>query len=200
MKKNNTNNRLLKKSVFFKSKTASLIRHLFYVSIFTILFSACSSDDGASDPKSSDYYFRASLDGRKVDFYVVNFQGGGNDNRFEQIVIGGYEAPLPAKIGELAPPSLDFEIWKLGGNITAGTYSTPVDQEMVARYAIQTPNGTIIYSTRTADDIFTVKIESISKNGIKGTFSGKVRNMDSGAAIDITEGTFNLPYLDVINP
>ncbi|MNT91977.1 hypothetical protein D3C72_2331680 [compost metagenome] len=71
---------------------------------------------------------------------------------------------------------------------------------MVARYAVQTKDGTILYSTRTADDIFTVKIESISKSGIKGTFSGKVRNLDSGVAIEITEGTFNLPYLDIINP
>lgn len=147
----------------------------------------------------SEYYFRASLNGRKVDFYNVNFQGGGNDNRFEQIVIGGYEAPFP-KIGEPLPPSLDFEIWKLGGDIKTGTYATPTDEEMVARYAIQTPNGTILYSTRTADDIFTVKIESISKMGIKGTFAGKVRNLDSAQAIDITEGTFNLPYLEIVNP
>ncbi|MDQ1165484.1 hypothetical protein [Flavobacterium sp. SORGH_AS_0622] len=71
---------------------------------------------------------------------------------------------------------------------------------MVARYAIQTPNGTILYNTRTADDIFTVKIESISKSGIKGTFSGKVRNMESGAVINITDGSFNLPYMDIVNP
>lgn len=187
------------KSSFFKSKTASFLRQFFPLLVLVLLVSACSSDDSGSNQSDSDYYFRASLDGRKVDFYTVNFQGGGNDNRFEHIVIGGFEAPYP-KLGEPLPPSLDFEIWKLGGDIKAGTYSTPIDQEMIARYAVQTANGTILYNTRAADDIFTVKIESISKSGIKGTFSGKVRNLDSGIAIEITEGTFNLPYEDIINP
>lgn len=188
---------LVTKPAFLKNRTARFVKQFFYVSILAVLFSACSSDEKGSDENNSDYYFKAALDGRKINFYNVNFQGGGNDNRFEQIVIGGDETP--SKTGQLAPPSLDFEIWKLGGDIKAGTYSTPTDQEMVARYAVQTPNGTILYNTRAADDIFTVKIESISKSGIKGTFSGKVRNLDSGAVIEITEGTFNLPYLDVIN-
>lgn len=190
---------LVCKARFSKNKPAGLLLMLFYTAISAVFFSACSSDEDGPNKTRSQYYFRASLDGRKVDFYNVNFQGGGNDNRFEQIVIGGYEAPFP-KIGQQLPPSLDFEIWKLGGDITAGTYSTPADQEMVARYAVQRPEGTILYSTRTADDIFTVKIESISKSSIKGTFSGKVRNLDSGQAIAITEGVFNLPYLDIVNP
>lgn len=194
-----TNRFVVLKARFFKNKTAGLLSMLFYVTISAIVFSGCSSDEGGADKTESNYYFRATLDGRKVEFYTVNFQGGGNDNRFEHIVIGGYEAPFP-KLGESLPPSLDFEIWKLGGDIKAGTYSTPTDEEMVARYAIQTPNGTIIYSTRTADDIFTVKIESISKSGIKGTFSGTVRNLDSGKAITITDGTFNLPDSDIVNP
>ncbi|RZJ54458.1 MAG: hypothetical protein EOO44_04930 [Flavobacterium sp.] len=183
----------------FTSRITSLLQLFFYTAISTIVLSGCSSDEGGSDKNESDYYFRATLDGRKVDFYNANFQGGGNDNRFEHIVIGGYETPFP-KIGEPLPPSLDFEIWKLGSDIKAGTYSTPAEEEMVARYAIQTTNGTILYSTRTADDIFTVKIESISKSGIKGSFSGTVRNLDSGKAITITEGTFNLPDSDLVNP
>lgn len=199
MRDESVNGYLFLKTGFFKNKTAGLLLMLFYAAISAVLFSACSSDKDRAPKAESEYYFRASLNGRKVEFYNVNFQGGGNDNRFEQIVIGGYEAPFP-KIGEPLPPSLDFEIWKLGGDIKAGTYSTPADEEMVARYAVQTPNGTILYSTRTADDIFTVKIESISKSGIKGTFSGKVRNLDSGQAIAITEGAFNLPYLDIVNP
>lgn len=197
-----SNSLLIIKSTFFKNKNTGLVKQ-FLLGLLLVLFSsACSSDGGGSDsePNSgSDYYFRANLDGRKIDFKTVNFQGGGNDNRFEHVTVGGFEGPHPTKVGDLMPPSLDFEIWKLGGDIKAGTYSTPVDQEMVARYAIQTSNGTILYSTRTADDVFTVKIESISKKGIKGTFSGKVRNMDSGKAIEITDGVFNLPYMDVVN-
>ncbi|WP_289659184.1 hypothetical protein [Flavobacterium panacagri] len=199
MEFNSTDVFLVLKSTFFKNKIATFTKQLFCILGLTFLFVACSSDDSRSDQTESDYYFRASLDGRKVDFYDVNFQGGGNDNRFEHIVVGGFEAPYPTKVGDQIPPSLDFEIWRTGGDIKAGTYSTPTEPEMVARYAVQKQNGTIVYSTRTADDIFTLKIESISKNGIKGTFSGKVRNLDSGVAIEITEGTFNLPYEDIIN-
>jgi hypothetical protein len=188
------------KSFSLKNKTARFVKQLFYVSILTVLFSACSSSDSESNNNESDYYFKATLDGRKINFYNANFQAAGNDNRFEYIILGGSEAPYPKIAGEQLPPSLDFEIWKIGGNITAGTYSTPAELEMVARYAVQTANGTILYSTRAADDVFIVKIESISKNGIKGTFSGKVRNLESGVAVEVTDGSFNLPDSDIINP
>lgn len=201
MKNNNNSNRSLAvKSSSFKNKATRLVQQLFYVSAFIVLFSACSSDDGGSDENKSDYYFRASVGGRKIDFRTAKFQGGGNDDRFEMIVLGGFDGPHPTKTGELMPPSLDFEIWRVGGNITAGTYSTPAELEMIGRYAIQTKEGTILYNTAIGDDLFTVKIESISKKGIKGTFEGTVRNVSSGETISITEGTFNLPYDEIVNP
>ena len=201
MKNNNNSNRSLAvKSSSFKNKASRLVQQLFYVSAFIILFSACSSDDGGSDENKSDYYFRASVAGRKIDFRTAKFQGGGNDDRFEMIVVGGFDGPHPTKVGEQLPPSLDFEIWRVGGNITAGTYSTPAELEMMGRYAIQTKDGTILYNTAIGDDLFTVKIESISKKGIKGTFEGTVRNVSSGETISITEGTFNLPYDEIVNP
>jgi hypothetical protein len=202
MKNNNNSNRSLAlKSSFFKNKAIRLVQQLFYASAFILLFSACSSDDGGgSDENKSDYYFRASVGGRKIDFRTAKFQGGGNDDRFEMIVVGGFDGPHPTKAGEVMPPSLDFEIWRVGGNITAGTYSTPAELEMMGRYAIQTKDGTILYNTAIGDDLFTVKIESISKKGIKGTFEGTVRNVSSGETISITEGTFNLPYDEIVNP
>jgi len=201
MKNNNNSNRSLAvKSASFKNKATRLVQQLFYASAFILLFSACSSDDGGSDENKSDYYFRASVGGRKIDFRTAKFQGGGNDDRFEMIVVGGFEGPHPTKTGEVMPPSLDFEIWRVGGNITAGTYSTPAELEMMGRYAIQTKDGTILYNTAIGDDLFTVKIESISKKGIKGTFEGTVRNVSSGETISITEGTFNLPYDQIVNP
>lgn len=181
-------------------KSTKVVKQLFFASAFILLFSACSSDDGGGSDNKSDYYFRASVDGRKIDFRTAKFQGGGNDNRLEMIILGGFDGPHPTKAGEVMPPSLDFEIWRLGGNITAGTYSTPAEQEMIARYAIQTDNGTILYNTAIGDDLFTVKIESISEAGIKGTFSGTVRNVSTGHTISITEGAFNLPHDEIVNP
>lgn len=167
--------------------------------IIVFCMSACSKDDGGGNSSSSgDYFFRATVGGRKVDFHTVNFQGGGNDNRWEHIVVGGYEDSYPSSGGPV-PPSLDFEIWRTGGNIVPGTYTTPAEPNMIARYAVQQPDGTLLYNTSFSDDVFTVNIEAISKEGIKGSFSGTVRNM-AGQAISITDGSFNLPYQTLINP
>ncbi len=182
-------------NVFFL--TGRVSRIFFLLILLCMGLSSCSNNDEVSD-HSEDYYFRASLDNRKVDFHSVIFQGGRNDNRWEHIVIGGNEKSSPTD-GSLPSPSLDFEIWKQGGDIKAGTYATPEEQGMIARYAVQTNNGTLLYNTSTANDVFTVHIEAISKDGIKGTFSGKVRSME-GNVINITEGSFNLPYDKMINP
>ena len=187
------------KSFSFKNKTARFVKQLFYVSVLAVLFSACSSNDSESDNNQSEYYFKATLDGRKINYYDANFQFSGNDGRFEHITIGGFETPYPKTPGELAPNSLDFEIWRTGGNIPAGTYSTPTEPEMIARYALQKKDGTIVYNTQNANDVFIVKIESISEKGIKGTFSGKLTN-SSGEVVEVTEGSFNLPDSDLVNP
>lgn len=164
--------------------------------MITICLSACSKNDDGGDVPTGDYYLRAKVGGKAINFFKVNFQGGGNDNRIEHIVIGGHETSYPPS-GPVSP-SLDFEIWKIGGNITPGTYATPAEN-MIARYAIQKSDGTLLYNTSYGDDVFTVKIETISKTGIKGTFSGTVRNL-AGESISIADGAFNLPYETIINP
>lgn len=179
------------------SSKSAFVRMWLYLTVITLGLSACSKDDGGG-PGTKDYYFKASLNGRAINFHTVNFQGGGDDNRWEHIVIGGYETSYPTSGGSI-PPSLDFEIWKSGGNISAGTYATPAEEGMIARYAVQTADGTLLYNTSNADDIFTVKIEKISKEGIKGTFTGTVRSM-AGASISVTDGSFNLPYETLVNP
>ncbi len=200
MKYSNIDDFKAMKSFSFKNKTVHFAKQLFYVSILAILFSACSSNDNESNNNQSEYYFKATLDGRKINYYDANFQFSGNNGRFEHIIIGGFETPYPKTPGQLAPNSLDFEIWRTGGNIAEGTYSTPLEPEMIARYAVQTKEGTIVYNTSIADDVFTVKIESISEKGIKGTFSGKLRNMDSGVVVEVTEGSFYLPDSVLVNP
>ncbi|WP_412468684.1 hypothetical protein [Pedobacter sp. KLB.chiD] len=185
----------LTKANLIRKPFDSILAVLCFIMI-TVCLSACSKNDDSGGAPTGDYYFRAKVGGRAINFYKVNFQGGGNDNRFEHIVIGGYETSYPPS-GPVSP-SLDFEIWKIGGNITPGTYATPAEN-MIARYAIQKNDGTLLYNTSYGDDVFTVKIETISKTGIKGTFSGTVRSL-AGEAISITEGTFNLPYETIINP
>ena len=187
----------IRKSMNAVSFTSRVCKAFLLLILLSMGASSCSSGDDISD-HPQNYYFRASLDNRKVDFHSVIFQGSGNDNRWEHIVVGGNEKSTPTD-GSLPSPSLDFEIWRQGGDIKAGTYTTPAEQGMIARYAVQTNNGTLIYNTSVADDVFTLHIESIGKDGIKGTFSGKVRSME-GQVIDVTEGSFNLPYNEIINP
>ena len=165
--------------------------------MITLSLSACKKDESGG-VASGDYYFSAKLDGRKVVFHAVNFQGSGADARFEHIVVGGYETSYPTS-GGAVPPSLDFEIWRPGGNITTGSYATPAEPKMIARYAVQKSDGTLLYNTSFANDLFTLKIESISKTGIKGTFSGTLRNRTE-EPISVSEGSFNLPYETIVNP
>jgi len=183
---------------FFNTITKNKI--LVCLALVFLFLSGCSKKDsgGGGTEQLDNYYFKATLDGRKINFRAANFQGGGNDDRWEHIVVGGFEGPwVPGDL--IGPPGLSFEIWRLGGNIGTGAYSTPEEEKMTAKYNIQTANGTIIYNTYWADDKFNLKIDAISKKGINGSFSGTVRNED-GKAVKITEGSFNLPYEDLINP
>lgn len=184
--------------IFCRKKSNSHIGIILLMMLLSgfIMFSCSRPNDEPEDRQG--YYFRAGVDGRKVDFHSVIFQGGGNDNRWEHIVAGGHEQSLPAD-GSLPSPSLDFEIWKQGSGIKPGTYATPAEEGMIARYAVQTSSETLLYNTSFADDVFEVQIEAISKEGIKGTFSGKLRSAE-GKAIQVTEGSFNLPYDTIINP
>lgn len=81
------------------SKHLTGLSMLFYLTVIAISLSACSKDKGGGPETPGDYYFRASVDGRKVEFHTANFQGSGNDGRFEHIVVGGYETSYPASGG-----------------------------------------------------------------------------------------------------
>ncbi|MFW0718314.1 hypothetical protein [Pedobacter sp. N23S346] len=188
-----------------KAASRNIIQPRFLLLFMTLLTASmlfslggCKKDGGGGAEEAKNYFFKATVGGKEINYYSVNFQGGGNDDRWEHIVVGGFESSLLSNTNP-GPPGLDFEIWKQGGNIGVGTYSTPAEMGMIARYYIQTDKGTLIWNTSWADDVFTVKIEEISKQGIKGTFSGTVRNQ-AGQAISITNGSFNLPYNDLVNP
>jgi len=187
------------KSSILKNKLISLNEVLFCLVLAGLILSACSKKNGGSNSSQSsgEYYFRAKLNGTPKDFQTVKFQGGGNDNHWEHVVVGGYEASVTANSGALSP-SLDFEIWRVGGNIGTGTYVTTTEPQMISRYAVQTGNGTMLYNTINAKDVFTVKIDAISKDGIKGAFSGTLTN-STGVSISVKDGVFNLPYDKLVN-
>jgi hypothetical protein len=167
------------------------------VLVLTVLsFSGCSNDEGGGN--TSDYYFKATVDGREINFRSAQFQGGTGDNNIWEHVVVGADETIYTGSGPL-PPSLDFEIWDVGGNVTPGTYTTPTDDRLIVRYAIQTPEGTIVYNTSMYDSPFKVTIEAISKDGIKGKMEGTLQN-EQGETRIITNGSFNLPFEELVNP
>jgi len=190
-----TNNVLLQGSVTAR-KGLKNFSTILLLALTLLSFSACSNDEGGGN--TSDYYFKATVDGREINFRSAQFQGGtGTDNIWEHVVVGADETTYTGS-GPL-PPSLDFEIWDVGGNITPGTYATPADDRLIVRYAIQTPEGTIVYNTSMYDSPFKVTIEAISKDGIKGKMEGTLQN-EQGEPRIITNGSFNLPFEELVNP
>ena len=178
-----TNNVLLQGSVTAR-KGLKNFSTILLLALTVLSFSACSNDEGGGN--TSDYYFKATVDGREINFHSAQFQGGtGIDNIWEHVVVGADETTYTGS-GPL-PPSLDFEIWDVGGNITPGTYATPADDRLIVRYAIQTPEGTIVYNTSMYDSPFKVTIEAISKDGIKGKMEGTLQN-EQGEPRIITNG------------
>lgn len=178
-------------------KKSSKIRQIFLAAIFLLALIGCSK--GGNDTKpSNEYYLRATVGEKKIDFHMANFQLGESNGKITYVTVGGVETSPPSD-GTLPPSGFDFSIWKLNGDITLGTYLTNIEEDMSATYFIYANKRQIFYDTISANDVFAVKIDAISKKGIKGSFSGTVRN-ETGEAIKVTDGYFNLPYQTIINP
>ncbi len=176
-----------------------------------VLSTGCSkNDDGGADNK---YYFRAKVNGQQYDFlHSAQFQGGGNDNKWQHITIGGYISATDfSKPIEESPHAFGFDLWNEGGDFQPGTYTQngggPYDDESPSSYSIdmeyhiQTADqGTIQYDARETGD-FTFEILEISKsNGIKAKFKGTIAHEDDiNDKKVITDGELYLPYEDIIN-
>jgi hypothetical protein len=177
-------------------KSLKIFHTILLPALIVLSFSACSNDQGGGN--TSEYYFKATIDGREINYYSAKFQGdGGTDNIWEHVVVGADETSYSGS-GPL-PASLDFEIWYNGGNIAPGSYISPTDKRLIVRYAIQTSEGTNVYNTSWHDSPFKVTIEAISKEGIKGTMAGTLQNQQ-GETRTITNGSFNLPYDRLVTP
>lgn len=188
---------------------------LFCIAIVAFLFfPGCKKGDGDTAPDPNKYYFRAKLNGVQKDFlHRAGFHGAGNDNRWEHLILIGYdEAFDPATPLEDLPLDFEIEIWNEGGNITPGTYTeagggpydteTPNDYDLDAERHVQTmDNGTRQYDASENKDFKLVITEISKEKGIKGTFTGTIVHEDNANDIIlITEGELYLPYDAVVNP
>lgn len=176
----------------FKVATVKLKTFMYIAAVSISLYSCSSDDSSADDNNCNGYYFKAIVKDKEMKCHLAKFEGGGEDNRWEHIAVGGSVIRDNGLF-------LNFKICKKGGNIKPGIYSTPLEPEMVARFGITFPEGIYNYDTNNAKDTFTVKIEKINEDGIKGTFYGTVRNK-SGQPISIKEGSFNVPHDTLVFP
>lgn len=144
------------------------------------------------------YYLKTTIDESKLNYHMVSFQGGENENRLEYIFIGGLENSPSNNNSNINPPRIDFKISRLGGNIIAGSYSTTLEVDMLAHYFMQTPVVTSPYYTNWANDLFVFKIDTFSKQSISGSFSITEKNL-SGKTININYEYSKLLYEEVIN-
>lgn len=174
--------------------------------MIAVLFviSGCEKDEEAAP--GADYYFEATLNGSEKDFlHQASFQGGGNDGRWEHIVIGGYEEPIPP--GELdeedIPAAFVIDLWNEGGTFETGTHistgetppdtPSPLDFSMDGEYH---PDVTYQFDQRD-NGRFTLTITELSsETGIKATFDGIITHENE--VVEVTDGKLYLPFEEVV--
>lgn len=196
-----------------QSNNKSVLLSIFVLGLLSM--TSCGKNDGDSPSSGqSKYYFRAKLNGKQQDFlHGAQFQGGGNDNKWQHIIFAGYESNIDAsKPIEQWPHDFTIDMWNEGGDFPPGTYTeagggsydteAPNDYDVDGEYHIQTAdNGTLQYDARETND-FTMTITGISEEkGIKGTFRGTLTNEnDFSDKITVTDGEFYLPLDIIVNP
>lgn len=186
-------------SLFVKQRT-----FIYFAVMLINLYSCSSADKGRDEHDLGNYHFKATVGGRKMNCNIAKFEGRVKDGCWEYIAVVGneirdYSFPFFNFVPNYSSLFLDFEICRHGGSIEPGSYSTQTEQGMVVRYGVDTPDGINIYGTDHAKDVFTVEIEKINKDGIKGTFSGMVRN-GIGQPLFIVDGSFNVPHDMLVYP
>jgi hypothetical protein len=165
-----------------------------FILILLLVLMGCAKKD---DITTKDYYLKATINGKKINFKMASYQLGGDKGSIEFITIGGTEGSTPTDAA--SANGFTFEIWRAGGSLSAGTYDVRTEEDMYAVYYIQSKNGTIEYDATWANDAFIVEIDVVSKTNIRGSFFGTLRN-ELGQTISITEGAFHLPNEVIINP
>lgn len=145
---------------------------------------------------NDEVYFECKLNGK---LHKFNFHTNANDkpptDKVQFVVIGGNETEdiLSPSFGidMLIPESVKEQTYQVAGG------SAP---ELDGQYCIQLfdgkkHTGTYCYmGGRNDKSNFKLTITSLTKWGVKGTFSGLLSSYDDKTFITVTEGRFSAPY------
>lgn len=162
--------------------------------LLSALFTGCSEDDG--NTVSGEGFLRCKLNGELREFnYFVNANDPPQEETVHFVVVGGFEEKNIKK-------SPSFEIMLVSEeNIGKGTYSVAGESfpELDGQYCTQIYDGETHAGTecfiggRSNGTYFTLNITSMDDWGVKGTFSGLLRDVDHNL-LEITEGEFAAAY------
>lgn len=165
----------------------------FVVFLVVVLFGACGKSD---DPVADEVFLECKLNG---ELHTFNNLTNANDPPSEEtvhfVVLSGWESEDFIKSPSFGIMLVSEE------NITEGTYHVAGESfpELDGQYCLQIYEGETHVETecfmggRSSDTYFTLNITSIDDWGVKGTFSGLLRDVDD-SYIEVTEGKFSAPY------
>ncbi|MBO9618591.1 MAG: hypothetical protein J7539_06085 [Niabella sp.] len=157
----------------------------------------CSKSGGSNSGNSGGAFLTCKINGQLHQFNSkVNANQKPVTTTVHAVVVGGWEGEDTGKA-----PGFGITLTIPGTTgVKEATYAVAgtTDLELDGQYYIQNiQNGQVVSTTsysggRTAGTNFTLTITSLTDWGVKGTFSGLLRNGDN--FLTITEGSFSAPY------
>ena len=162
--------------------------------IIIIGLSACKKNGGAATD-DQDAYLTCKIDGKYHEFnYHVNANDKPATDTVHFVVIGGWE-----KQDMVTGFGINMQIAE---GAKEATYTSDGAGELLlaGKYYIQEMKdgkfaGTTIFNGGDLEGSnFTLTITSLTKWGVKGTFTGKLRLVGGDEMVTVTEGKFSAPY------
>lgn len=167
---------------------------LMAVALIIINFTSCSKSGGEAKG-TGEKYLTCKINGQQREFnYFVNANDKPATDTVHFVVIGGWE-----KQDMVTGFSINMHIAE-GAKETTYVVNDDSDLLLAGKYYIQNMKdgkivGTTIFNGGDVDGSnFTLTITSLTKWGVKGTFSGKLRRLGGEDFVTVTDGKFSAPY------
>ncbi|MDT3405285.1 hypothetical protein [Mucilaginibacter terrae] len=164
------------------------------IAFILINFTSCSKNGGGATD-DQEVYLTCKINGVQREFnYFVNANDKPATDTVHFVVIGGWE-----KEDMVTGFGINMQSTE-GAKEATYTVDSESDLLLAGKYYIQNMKdgkivGTTIYNGGDVDGSnFTLKITSLTKWGVKGTFSGKLRRLDGNDFVTVTDGKFSAPY------
>ncbi|MCJ8209768.1 hypothetical protein MUY27_08605 [Mucilaginibacter sp. RS28] len=178
------------KNIIVKQRVLFIILSLFVFGNF----SACKKSSGDATG-GRDTYLSCKINGTLHEFnYHVNANDKPATDTVHFVVIGGWE-----KQDMVTGFGIDMQIDK-GAREATYVSNSASGLLLSGKYYIQNMKDGKIISTTVFNggDLdgsnFTMTITSLTKWGVKGTFSGKLRLLGGDESVTVTDGKFSAPY------